>query len=162
LKVIYSNMDFPKNDILKNSNSIFLCGPTPRDSDTKSWRIEALEILNDLNYPGIVLIPERQDWKIKFDYVDQVDWELSGLRYAKQIVFWIPREMNKMPALTSNVEFGMTIMTRKNILYGRPENAEKCRYLDHLYNKFIISCNPNLKIQDNLISLLSKIEIYNA
>ena len=37
-----------------------------------------------------------------------------------------------MPAFTTNVEFGRYIGSGR-VVYGRPDNAEKCRYLDWLY-----------------------------
>lgn len=45
------------------------------------------------------------------------------------IISWVPRELKTMPALTTNIEFGEDLWTGK-ILYGRPDDAEKCRYLD--------------------------------
>lgn len=37
-----------------------------------------------------------------------------------------------MPAFTTNVEFGYWLHTGK-VLYGRPDNARKIKYLDWLY-----------------------------
>ena len=37
-----------------------------------------------------------------------------------------------MPAFTTNVEFGYWIHTGK-VLYGRPDDAKKIKYLDWLY-----------------------------
>lgn len=37
-----------------------------------------------------------------------------------------------MPAFTTNVEFGYWLHTGK-VLFGRPDNAEKIKYLDWLY-----------------------------
>ena len=37
-----------------------------------------------------------------------------------------------MPAFTTNVEFGYWLHTNK-VIYGRPDNAEKIKYLDWLY-----------------------------
>jgi hypothetical protein len=52
------------------------------------------------------------------------------------ILFWIPRELDKMPAFTTNVEFGYWLAkTPSRIIYGRPDNARKIKYLDWLYKK---------------------------
>lgn len=104
MKVFYS--DQPLNLDL-NLYTIFLAGPTPRSEEVKSWRPEALNILKKINFSGQVLVPEQSDKKWKNDYLDQVEWEFSGLSIANAIVFWIPRKLPEMPAFTTNVEFGL-------------------------------------------------------
>ncbi len=59
-------------------------------------------------------------------------WERIALTEVTTIVFWIPRHLPDMPAFTTNVEFGYWLHTRK-VVYGRPDNAEKIKYLDWLY-----------------------------
>ena len=59
-------------------------------------------------------------------------WERITLSEATTIVFWIPRHLPDMPAFTTNVEFGYWLHTGK-VVYGRPDNAEKIKYLDWLY-----------------------------
>jgi hypothetical protein len=121
--------------VLPLDRAIFLAGPTPRSTDVKSWRPEAVEILRLAGFDGDVLAPERMDWAVKFDYEDQVEWELRGLENCAVIAFWVPRDMATMPALTTNVEFGMFVRSRRAI-YGRPHDAPHTRYLDHLYRKY--------------------------
>ena len=115
--------------------SIFLAGPTPRDSSVASWRPEALKILEERGFTGMVFVPERSDWKAQFNYDDQVGWELSGLSISTVILFWVPRCMLKMPALTTNVEFGMNIKNG-NVIYGRPDWATSIKYLDYIYKLY--------------------------
>jgi len=43
-------------------------------------------------------------------------------------LFWIPRNLESMPAFTSNIEFGEFLHSGKIIL-GYPETAHKMRYL---------------------------------
>ncbi|MDD4547329.1 MAG: hypothetical protein PHI05_01115 [Bacilli bacterium] len=44
--------------------------------------------------------------------------------------------MEKMPAFTTNVEFGYWLAKKpEKIIYGRPNNAKKIKYLDWLYKK---------------------------
>jgi hypothetical protein len=131
--------------------SIFLAGPTPRDPSVRSWRPTALDILEDLKFNGNVLIPERRDWTTKFDYTDQVEWELEGLDYCKAIVFWVPRDLVTMPAFTTNVEFGGYVRTGR-AWYGRPDKAPKCDYLDWLYRKM-----TNRTPHNNLRELLEHV-----
>jgi hypothetical protein len=126
--------DEPLKAFERSQPSIFLAGPTPRSKDVQSWRPEALQILRDLGYNGQVLVPERRDGA-KPDYIDQVEWEDEGLRSVIAIVFWVPRKMGTMPALTTNVEFGLYVKQHRTF-YGRPDDAESCRYLDWLYTKY--------------------------
>ncbi len=109
--------------------SLFLAGPTPRDPVTPSWRPEALRLLADLGYTGAVIIPEARTGEWRHSYAELADWEVAMRARADLIVFWVPRELNAMPALTTNVEFGEDYDSCR-CLYGRPPQASKCRYLD--------------------------------
>ena len=109
-----------------------MAGPTPRNKDVRSWRVEACNILENIGFDGIVYVPEYSSWKPKESYVDQAMWERIALSEATTIVFWIPRHLPDMPAFTTNVEFGYWLHTGK-VVYGRPDNAEKIKYLDWLY-----------------------------
>ena len=55
-----------------------------------------------------------------------------------------------MPAFTTNVEFGYWMHSKK-IIYGRPDNAVKIKYLDWLYE-----LDYNEKPFNNLDDLLKK------
>lgn len=55
MKVVYALQDIPSSF----PHAIFLAGPTPRDKDTPSWRPEAIHILEQLKYDGIVFVPEQ-------------------------------------------------------------------------------------------------------
>ena len=132
--IVYSDMDVPEDSLV--SHSLFLAGPTPRSFETPSWRPEALEILSSINYNGMVFVPERRNWKTLPSYTHQVEWEERAIAYCKVLVFWVPRRMDIMPGLTTNVEFGRWIMKKpKSISYGRPDDAEHCRYLDWIFLK---------------------------
>lgn len=115
-------------------SSIFLAGPTPRSAEVTSWRPHALDILKNLGFDGNVWVPERQDWSVKFNYDDQIEWEWDGLDNCRVIAFWVPRSIPDMPAFTTNVEFGRYV-TSGRILYGRPDGAVNTRYLDYMYEK---------------------------
>lgn len=130
MKIWYSNMDINTEEASNYSHGIFLAGPTPRLDTVKSWRPEALEILDELNYDGIVWVPEYSKVPENFDYIRQVEWEKWGLTTCTNVVFWVPRSIPKMPAFTTNVEFGRYV---EKSVYGRPDNAVKCGYLDWLY-----------------------------
>ena len=125
-------INYSNEEVKEGDKSIFLAGPTPRSDKVVSWRKEAIKYLEELNYDGIVYIPEYSTWKTRGNYEDQVMWERNALTSAKVIVFWIPREIPDMIGLTTNVEFGYWLHSKK-VIYGRPDSAEKIKYLDWLY-----------------------------
>lgn len=128
MKIVYTGQDAPKT----YTKSIFLAGPTPRDEATPSWRPQMVKALDNAGYDGVVFLPEFEDGAPRVDYTDQVEWERRHLQMADQILFWVPRDLDSMPAFTTNVEFGRYIQSGK-VMYGRPDDAPKNRYLDWLY-----------------------------
>lgn len=152
MKVIFSDETI---QLTPGKRSIFLAGPTPRKKEITSWRPDALSILESLNYQGDVLIPERKDWSVKFEYEDQFLWERFGLDNCTSIVFWVPRKFPDMKALTTNVEFGVYITkTPSKVFYGRPDDAEQIRYLDLLYTKST-NRNAHNTLRDVLIEAIN-------
>ncbi|MBY3151292.1 hypothetical protein HFO56_02685 [Rhizobium laguerreae] len=130
MNVIHALQPLPK--------SIFLAGPTPRDEDTPTWRPEALDILRDLGFAGTVYVPENDTWSKHDRYDDQIVWEWEALSVSSAIVFWVPRDLTpndkgqqKMPAFTTNVEFGLYARSGK-CLMGSPMGAPKMDYLNAL------------------------------
>ena len=129
MKINYSD-----EEVLKGEKSIFLAGPTPRSKNVETWRNEAIEILKTLEFNGIVYVPERNFDDRTFNYDDQVEWEKEALHNSDIIVFWVPRSLPDMPAFTTNIEFGYWLAKDSDkVIYGRPDNSEKNRYLDWLY-----------------------------
>ena len=127
-------VNYSDQPVLKNCNSIFLAGPTPRNKSVLSWRPRACEYLQELNFQGIVYVPELSSGEAQFNYDNQVSWEWEALEESGIILFWIPRERETMPALTTNVEFGYYVRNKK-VLYGRPDSAYSVAYLDKLYKR---------------------------
>jgi hypothetical protein len=123
--------------------SIFLAGPTPRSKDVPSWRPRALELLE--GFKGTVYVPEDRSGNVQFEYYDQINWEWHALETSSVILFWIPREIETMPALTTNVEFGMYAASGK-IVVGRPPEAQKMKYLDALASRYSIDVYDNLEM----------------
>lgn len=151
MNLIFADHPMP----LAVTRSLFLAGPSPREKSVTDWRLEALALLAELEFDGEVFIPipearfyggdDSQNWT----YDHQVDWECKARHVADQIVFWVPREIaNGMPGFTTNVEFGEDLSSGK-IVYGRPANAEKCRYLDKRIEGI------GLPVHDSLALLLS-------
>lgn len=111
--------------------SIFLAGPTPRDANVPSWRPRALDLLREKGFKGTVYVPEDRDGTVQFEYYNQIAWEWRGLEASTVILFWIPREIETMPAMTTNVEFGLYVASRRVVL-GFPPEAQKMKYLEAL------------------------------
>jgi len=112
------------------TSSMFLAGPSPRKPSDPNWRVEAIELLDQLGYKGVVFAPVYRDKPPEtFDYEKQVGWERKWLNASDQIVFWVPRDLEKLPGFTTNVEYGMWLRSGK-ILLGSPEGTPKMDYLD--------------------------------
>ena len=151
MQIVYTGEEMPE----KVTKSIFLAGPTPRNKEeVESWRPDALRILEDKGFDGVVFVPEDRDGKFKRDYDDQVEWEEKYLNVADCIVFWVPRDLSndstgfpKMAAFTTNVEWGAWASSGK-VVFGAPEDAEKITYLKYYADKY------NVPISDSLIDTL--------
>lgn len=136
MNLIFTTQSLDKID----GTSIFLAGPTPRHSTVKSWRPEAVELFKSFGYKGNMIIPEI-DWNsgkkfedLKLAHSKIIDWEHDGLSLCDMVVFWIPRNMDNMLALTTSIEFGFMLGSGK-IIYGRPDSAPRNEYLDYCYKK---------------------------
>ena len=88
--------------------SLFVMGPTPRRDaeEAVSWRRDALRILETLGFQGEVFVPEPRDGVWPEDYATQIGWEDAALNQSDRILVWLDREMESMPGLTTNDEWG--------------------------------------------------------
>jgi 8-oxo-dGTP pyrophosphatase MutT (NUDIX family) len=127
MQVIYAKQPHPP----AWSAAIFLAGPTPRSADVASWRPEALRLLAEAGFDGVVFVPEDAGGTFRGSYLDQVVWERDALAASDCVLFWVPRELTTMPAFTTNVEFGLWVGTGRAVL-GYPQGAPKNRYLGWL------------------------------
>ena len=139
MQVVYTGEEMPETV----TKSIFLAGPTPRNKqEVTSWRPDAIKLLEDMGYDGVVFVPEDRKGEYKLEYDDQIGWEEKYLNLADCIVFWVPRDLTpdtkgfpKMAAFVTNVEFGHWYDSGK-IVFGAPEDAQKVGYLEHYSEKF--------------------------
>lgn len=126
-----------KNNVLNPDiyrGSIFLAGPTDRNTLHTPWREQAISYLWESGFDGNVFVPEFLDHKLDTDYRDIVDWEQLHLNNVTWILFWIPRDIGGgMPAFTTNVEFGR-FYREPNVSVGAPMDADKVRYLARLWD----------------------------
>lgn len=108
------------------------------------------------------MVPEdaEGEWGSGHDaYVNQIDWERKGLDLADIIVFWVPRVMENMPALTTNVEFGRYVTSDK-IVFGAPEWAKSVRYLETML-KTETGGERHLEMRDTLRTALERIASFS-
>jgi 8-oxo-dGTP pyrophosphatase MutT (NUDIX family)/nucleoside 2-deoxyribosyltransferase len=150
LKVVYAQEPLP----IEVVKSVFLAGPSPRDEGTQSWRPEALSILNKLGFDGHVFVPEPRDGRAYNDYTSQIEWETRALNQADIIIFWVPRDMKTLPALTTNIEWGLWADTGKCVL-GTPTGAERVRYLQWMATKMKVPNYSTLEatLQEAVVKL---------
>lgn len=113
------------------AKSIFLAGPTPREEEVQSWRPDAVDEFYKQKFVGTLYVPEG---KILENYDDMVEWEDERLESCNCIMFWIPRELKKMPAFTTNIEWGRWESSGKVVL-GAPEDAPKMGYIRYYARK---------------------------
>ncbi|OPZ79296.1 MAG: hypothetical protein BWY78_00132 [Alphaproteobacteria bacterium ADurb.Bin438] len=169
-KVFY--VDGIPNEITK---SIFLAGPTPRNGACKSWRQDAIRILEEKGYDGTVIIPEAKDFTGNYDnleYQGIIDFERARLNLCDVILFWVPRS-DLLPAFTTNIEYGNFIKTGK-IVIGAPKDAPKTGYLRYMasernmpfFDSLEDTINETLKVIGNGVlrqkdEVLVPLNIYN-
>jgi hypothetical protein len=149
--VVYAKQKLPA----LGTPSIFLAGPTPRATGNPgySWRPDALSLLEGMGFKGQVFIPEEEDGVFKGNYHDQTEWEREALSAATVIVFWVPRDLDIMPAFTTNVEFGYWVAKDVlKIVLGHPKDAPKTRYLD-----WLIISELKYQIQNGLTAMMQGI-----
>ncbi|MFJ3817808.1 nucleoside 2-deoxyribosyltransferase domain-containing protein [Streptomyces sp. NPDC090056] len=122
-------------ELIPAGPSVFLAGPTPdKSAPVPSWRPDAAEALAAQwtgTQPLTVLSPESRHGQRADRYETQVDWETKARAAASAILFWIPRDLKTMPAMTTNVEFGLDVATGRAVLGCPPDcpNPERNRYL---------------------------------
>lgn len=124
--------------------SIFLAGPSPRGEFTDwhgTWREDAIKHLQEIGFDGHVFLPLPFNG---LSYEAGVEWEEFFLEIADRIVFWIPRDLDTLPGLTTNVEYGEWMKSGK-VNLGYPPGADKMRFLDRKAVKYNISINHTLE-----------------
>ncbi|MCX6744875.1 MAG: NUDIX hydrolase [Candidatus Parcubacteria bacterium] len=150
MKVVYAGEKFSSSW----KKAIFLAGPTPRDKAVPSWRPQAIALLQAKGYDGVVFFPESPDGLVRPDYDDQVVWETDGLNRADVILFWVPRDLQTMPAFTTNVEFGEWFKSGK-IIFGFPKDAANIRYLEYKAKSTNTPCTNTLEATvDTVLSMI--------
>jgi len=125
--------------------TVFLAGPTVRGNQQHltSWRFAAIDLFKQKDFDGNLIIPEFTDRTESDKYrYDLPAWEFAGLTGAHVIMFWIPRT-RELIGLTTNHEFGYWLARdRKKMVYGRPDDAYRMKYLDIMWIEDAKRYNP--------------------
>lgn len=118
--------------------SIFLAGPMERGCRIEDgWQGEALNLLRARGFDGCVYVPSSkngiyEDGSIPFE--DTTKWEWERLGTCDAILFWVPRDNDRLMGYTTNVEFGRYVSMRPtHVILGYPEWAIRMEYLEMLY-----------------------------
>src|SRR5260221_8866325 len=102
------------------------------DPGVASWRPEAISLLR-AQWAGdgrlVVFVPEHRSGRHD-SYTGQIEWEEAGLHLADVVIFWVPRDLETLPAFTTNGEWG-TCHDSGRVVFGAPPDAPKNNYLLH-------------------------------
>lgn len=126
--------------------AVYLCGPTPTDPEEPSWRPSAVAALRaawDGAARLAVFLPEPAAGASYPPYADQVAWEEEAMRRSDVVLFWIPRTMNRLPGLVSNIKWGVWYDSGRAVL-GAPPEAERMAYLLHFAEVFGVPVERSL------------------
>jgi 8-oxo-dGTP pyrophosphatase MutT (NUDIX family) len=144
MRLFYAGEPLPEQINL----SVFLAGPTPRAAPgppVRSWRGDALLSLAELGFEGEVFVPEPRDGRWPEDYAAQVQWEDTALRRCDRILVWLPRDMQTLPGLTTNDEWGFWKgRDPARLVLGIPDGAAHVRYQRHYANRLGVPVHPTL------------------
>ena len=120
-------------DFKPSERVIFLAGPCPRGSTEQTqwqnqWHAAAVGLVKQYTSweDTTVCIPLPYETDKAFE--EGVAWEDTCMERADAILFWVPRDLEKLPGFTTNVEFGEYLKSGKIIL-AYPEGAPKMRYM---------------------------------
>jgi len=123
---------------IEYKNSIFLAGPIVRGKEN-DWHENAYKIFEKMlenpiykrfNFDVNLITPKRQIILDDKKLVNQIENEKDAMNKSQLIMFWIPREMNKMIGMSTQFELGYWYSKNyKKLIVGIPKNAEKVRYI---------------------------------
>jgi hypothetical protein len=141
------------------NKTIFLAGGTIRTLDkvkdnSNSWRYKAVKFFEENNYNYTLIIPEyRSPLDVDFNYEKQIEWENKMLTNCDVILFWIPRDMENLPCLTTNIEFGEYHKSGKIVVGG---NEVKNNYIK--YKCKVNGINFRSTLEQTIIDAMEKLK----
>ena len=145
---------------------IFLAGPTVRGHQQhlgKSWRYDAIAEFEKQGFDGILIVPEFSDpAESDKDKTWIPAWEYTGLCVSDINMFWIPRT-RELIGLTTNHEHGYWLgRYPSKVVYGRPNDAYRIKYLDLMYDYTRVDAKMALPPICNTLAETVEMAIYRS
>ena len=129
MHIVHAPHEFPD----EWSKSIFLTSPKASNSPATPWHHEAIGVLRQLGYDGVVFVPNRDT--NSSDQSDHLEWELRAMHSADAIVYWLPPETESELDTRVTIELGRWIHSH-NLFLGHPDNGQVAPYLDRMLREF--------------------------
>ena len=158
MRLVYTGQDIGERS--PSDRAIFLAGPNPRAEGVSSWRPQAIALLESFLFGGIVIVPEHPVSNPLLKAPEDIyGWEWAMLKmHADVVAFWVPRDMNTLPGLTTNIEFGM-LMDSGRLVFGAPPSACDVSYMRWSCAQRDIPCAKTLEATVHLAVLKAASEI---
>jgi hypothetical protein len=125
VRVVYALQDFSDPKI----PSIFLAGPIPRKSFTKSWRPTAIKIARRFEQELVIYNPEpghTEKWSPDGD--EHLNWRRAAMLRSRIILFWVDRKLGYMPGFRTNTDWGYwTARDPERLVLAYPKDAPGMR-----------------------------------
>lgn len=115
----------PLTAAIRRGPSVFLAGPTAEaGSPVPSWRPAAIDLFARCwtsPAPLTVLTPENPVRADRYD--DQFRWENAARAIATVRLYWIFRDMQCLPGMTTNIELGFDVGSGRTLVLGCPPDC---------------------------------------
>lgn len=130
MQLVFVGEPYPQNV----EKMLFLADSTfQQDKLNSSWRIDAIQLLEQLGYDGIIYLSEEREGSPGSTFLDdeaKVRWTRGALMRSDVIVFGLPEDLKGPPDIVMGVELGW-LMESGRIILAMPSERE-ARNL-HLY-----------------------------
>lgn len=133
-------------------DSIFLCGPCPREKSQSDWRDGFASILRKKGFTGDIINPTNRNWdeSDKNMYDKQTSWEQRLMLRSSKVVFWMDRTDENL-GFTTNIEFGTWCKYPDSLVVGVSKTSQKSDYIRHECKKNGIPFSETLDDLANLV-----------
>lgn len=130
----------------RRTRGVFLAGPTADDGNRTAWRLQAVMLLREEGYTGLIVIPEFRDGKFSRERWDDglastmpgiaratvriLDWETAGIDHCTVVLAWMPFALaakgtaESRPGFNTRREVSRIITQRRpGLALGMPDGA---------------------------------------
>lgn len=128
MQLVFVGEPYPQNV----GKMLFLADSTLHQGKlSNSWHIDAIQLLEQLGYDGIVYISKDREGCLNTESLDdeaRIRWTSGALMRSDVIVFWLLEDLKRMPNIVMGVELGW-LMGSGRIVLGIPSETEEVRDL---------------------------------